>query len=138
MKNYKQALFNAISDRTNTARENLNGYSQDFITGSDADNSQYICDAISEFADNNTSIYYSDIEGFMSNNIDKVNDTISEFGWDGCGSDLHRAGQLAEFCSIEQEIYNNLTEENKEVLNLLSELSNNTEKFYFLGCYSGV
>lgn len=26
----------------------------------------------------------------------------------------------------------------KEVLNLLSELSNNTEKFYFLGCYSEV
>mgnify|MGYP003295876561 CR=1 FL=1 len=53
-------------------------------------------------------IYYSDIEEFMSKNIDLVNDTISEFGWDGCGSDLHKAGQLAEFCSIEQEIYNDL------------------------------
>ena len=108
MKNYKQALFNAINDSTNTARENLNGYSKDFITDYDADSSQYICDAISEFADSNTSIHYSDIEEFMSNNIDKVNDTISEFGWDGCGSDLHRAGQLAEFCSIEQEIYDEL------------------------------
>ena len=81
MKNYKQALFDAISDSTNAARENLNGYSQDFITDNDAGSSQYICD-----------------------NFDKVEEAISEFGWDGCGSDLYKAGQMAEFMSIEREI----------------------------------
>lgn len=107
MKNYKQALFNAISDSTNTERENLNDYAIQFIDDVYID-SQYICDAISNFADNNTSIFYCDIEKFMSENIDKVNDTISEFGWDGCGNDLHKAGQLAEFCAIEREIYDDL------------------------------
>jgi hypothetical protein len=108
MKNYKQALFNAINDSTNTARENLNGYSQDFITDSDAESSQYICDAISDFADRNTSVYYSSIKEFICNNFDKVEEAINEFGWDGCGGDLYKAGQMAEFMSIEQEIYNEL------------------------------
>lgn len=107
MKNYKQALYNAIKESTNTEKEYLNDNAIDFINDIYI-GSQYICDAISEFADSNTSIYYSDIEEFMSNNIDKVNDTISEFGWDGCGNDLHKAGQLAEFCSIEREIYDDL------------------------------
>lgn len=110
MKNYKQALFNAISDSTNTARENLNGYSQDFITDSDADSSQYIDDAINEFADNNTSIYYVDIKDFICNNFDKVEEAINEFGWDGCGKDLHKAGQMAEYMSIENEICEDLEE----------------------------
>ena len=107
MKNYKHALYYAIEDSTNEPKQFLSDYSQDFINDIYI-GSQYICDAISEFADNHTSIYCYDIEEFMSNNIDKVNDTISEFGWDGCGCDLHKAGQLAEFCSIEREVYNDL------------------------------
>lgn len=104
MKNYKKALFDAISDSTNTARENLSGYSQDFITDSDANSSQYICDAISEFSDTNTSIYYYNIMEFIKENPDAVNDAINEFGWDGCGGDLYKAGQMAECMSIEREI----------------------------------
>ena len=104
MKKYKKALFDAISDSTNTARENLSGYSQDFITDHDADSSQYICDAISEFSDSRTSIYYADIKNFICNNFDAVEEAINEFGWDGCGGDLYKAGQMAECMSIEREI----------------------------------
>ena len=74
------------------------------------DNYDYICDAISECADSNVSIYYSDIERFMSNNIQAVNDAIDEFGWDGCGSDLHKAGQMAEYLENERLIYEDLEE----------------------------
>ena len=74
------------------------------------DNCNYICDAISECADSNVSIYYSDIERFMSNNIQAVNDAIDEFGWDGCGSDLHKAGQMAEYLENERLIYEDLEE----------------------------
>lgn len=69
---------------------------------------QYICDVISEIADNNTSIYYSDIKAFIVNNFDDVNDAIDEMGWDGCGSDLMKAGQMAEFLHIERDIYEHL------------------------------
>lgn len=68
----------------------------------------YICDAISEIADNNTSIYYSDIMNFISSDPESVNEAIQEFGWEGCGSDLYKAGQMAEYLTIEREIYNNL------------------------------
>ena len=70
----------------------------------------YICDAISEIADNNTSIYYSDIVRYISYNVEKVNDAIEEMGWDGCGSDLYKAGQMAEFLDIERQIYDELDE----------------------------
>lgn len=72
--------------------------------------SGYICDIISEIADSNTSIYYSDIIEFISNNVEEVNDAIKEFGWDGCGSDLYKAGQAAEFRKNEHEMYNELEE----------------------------
>ena len=70
----------------------------------------YICDIISEIADSNTSIYYSDIIEFISNNVEEVNDAIEEFGWSGCGGDLYKAGQMAEWKKNENEMYNELEE----------------------------
>lgn len=71
-------------------------------------NSGYICDIISEIADSNTSIYYSDIIEFISNNVEEVNDAIEEYGWDGCGSDLYKAGQMAECRKNENDMYEEL------------------------------
>ena len=70
----------------------------------------YICDIIVEIADSNTSIYHSDIIEFISNNVEEVNDVIEELGGDGCGGDLYRAGQAAEFGKNENEMYNELEE----------------------------
>lgn len=70
----------------------------------------YLCDIVSEIADGNTSLYYSDIINYISNNVEQVNETIEEFGWDGCGADLYKAGQMAEFCEIERKIYDELDE----------------------------
>lgn len=72
--------------------------------------SGYICEIISEIADSNTSIYYSDIIKFISDNVEEVNDTIEEFGWNGCGSDLYKAGQMAEYRKNEHDMYNELEE----------------------------
>lgn len=68
----------------------------------------YICDIIAEIADSATSIYYSDIIKFISENVEAVNDAINEFGWDGCGGDLYKAGQMAEYQMIERDIYDHL------------------------------
>ena len=70
--------------------------------------SGYICDIISEIADSNTSIYYSDIIEFISNNVEEINDTIEEFGWNGCCNDLYKAGQMAECRKNENEMYEEL------------------------------
>lgn len=71
------------------------------------DSSTYICDAIAEIADNNTSIYYYQIIKFISENVEAVNDAIEEYGWDGCGSDLYKAGQMAEYNAIQADIWEN-------------------------------
>ena len=72
--------------------------------------SGYICDIVVEIADSHTSIYHSDIIEFISNNVEEVNDAIEEYGWDGCGSDLYKAGQAAEYRKNEHEMYNELEE----------------------------
>lgn len=73
-----------------------------------AGSSAYICDVIAEIADNNTSIYYRDIANYICEHIDDVADTINEFGWDGCGSDLYKAGQTAEYETIRRDVEENL------------------------------
>lgn len=98
-----------IAEMIEATKNNMNDISIDFTNDyMYCGCTSYICDAISEHADSNTSIYYSDIEKFMSNNIEAVNDAISEFGWDGCGSDLHKAGQMAEYMENERLIYDDL------------------------------
>lgn len=88
------------------SRVNLGDYADRLndYRGSDS----YICDIIAEIADSATSIYYSDIIKFISENVEAVNDTIKEFGWDGCGCDLYKAGQMAECQMIERDIYEHL------------------------------
>jgi len=66
----------------------------------DYDDSTYVSDAFAELADMLTSVYYSDIIKYISEHVEAVNDAIEEFGWDGCGSDLYKAGQMAEYLTI--------------------------------------
>lgn len=97
-------------------KTNMNGNSINLVENY-YNSSDYLYDAISEFADNNTSVYHSNIIRFISENVEKVSDTIDEFGWDGCGSDLYKAGQMAEFHTIELEMYED--EDNIKILALL-------------------
>lgn len=78
----------------------LEGYGSDIIYY----NSGYITDIYMEIADNNTSIYCSDIERYLLANVDTVNDWIDENGWPG---DLYKAAQGAEFDSIYRELLEN-------------------------------
>lgn len=90
--------------------EQLSESAQDFINEYGASDSGYICDLITEFADSNTSIYYTDIKNFIVNNFNAVTNAINKFGWDGCGSDLYKAGQTAEYLTIERAVYDDLTD----------------------------
>lgn len=103
MKNNNMVSIDSLLDNVgfgeNELARNLNDY---------RDSDMYIYDAISEIADGNVSIYYSDIIKFISNNVEAVNDAIAEFSWEGCGSDLYKAGQMAEFVQNEREIREHL------------------------------
>lgn len=84
----------------------INDLSQELTGYSDG----YICDVISEIADSNTSIMYCDIKDFICNNFDMLEEAINEFGWDGCGSNIYKAGQMAEYLQNERTIYDELSE----------------------------
>ena len=45
---------------------------------------------------------------YISNNPEAVNNTINEFGWDGCCNDIYKAGQIAEYQDIQNDIYADL------------------------------
>lgn len=93
-----------ISELTNEIKAEMNDVSVDLVTDY-AGCSMYICDAIAEHADGCTSIYNADIKNFMMDNFDAVENAISEFGWDGCGADLYKAGQMAEYLENERLMY---------------------------------
>lgn len=70
----------------------------------------YICDVISEIADSQVDIYYSDLTEWANGHFEEIAETISEFGWDGCGKDLYKAVQLAQFRENGNEMYSELSE----------------------------
>ena len=70
----------------------------------------YIYDIISEIADNQVDIYYSDLTEWANGHFEEISETISEFGWEGCGRDLYKAVQMAQYRENENEMYSELSE----------------------------
>lgn len=73
-------------------------------------NSGYICDIISEIADSQVDIYWFDLTSWANGHFEEISETINEFGWDGCGNDLYKAVQMAQFRENENEMYSELSE----------------------------
>lgn len=108
---------NKILEIIEENKKTMNDVSIDFVYDNRdfLDNSNCFDDAIRDFADSRTSIYYRDIENFLIKNIDKVNDIINMLGWDGVCNDIHKAAQYAECNIIESEL---LKDKNHIVENL--------------------
>ena len=88
----------------------MNDISVDFCANQTADDSAYICDAITEYADNEVHIYYSDIFDFAKEHYDYVEQAIEEFGvaTNGKKVDLLRTIQQGEFLYNEEQLYDDL------------------------------
>lgn len=96
-----------IKKRIEELKNNMNNVSIDLVIDYSGC-TMYICDSITEAADGNVSIYYSDIMKFISENPEAVDDAINKFGWDGCGASLENAGRMAEFLQTENTLYSDL------------------------------
>ena len=73
--------------------------------------SECICDIVSEIADNNVSIYYSDILDFIRENPEALADVVDEGLYEvtaGSHYDLYEHAQAAEFMVNERDIYDHL------------------------------
>lgn len=75
------------------------------------DSSAYICDAVAEIADADTSIYYSDIMDFVREHPDALADVIAEGLYDPAYKyDFYEHAQAAEYMTIERDIYDHLAD----------------------------
>ena len=99
----------------------LNERGRYFYDDYDITNIKYLSDAFHEYADNNVSIYYCDIEEYYKNHIQESSDALKEFGYNLSDfGDLEEAmlkgSQLAEY----NEIYNEVAE-NEDIFNEIIE-----------------
>lgn len=82
----------------------LGEYFRDYDNG-------YVCDIITEIADNRIGIYYSDLFEWASGNIGYIEEALSEFGTPtNCKNlpDFIKIIQQGQFLAYEQDIYENL------------------------------
>ena len=106
-------------------KSNLSDYSLDFANCYDFESNEYISDAISEFADSNTSIYYADQRKFYYENTDLCENALLEYGYDlneliKDGNTLDdlicKAGAIGEYAYIQQTINGELEDVLKLIL----------------------
>lgn len=65
----------------------------------------YICDIITEIADNNVDIYYYDLFEWAKNNFSYINEANEELG---TPADITKQIQQGQYFCNEQDLYNNL------------------------------
>lgn len=107
----------------------LNERGQEFYADYDIAGIKYLSDAFSEFADNRTSIYYSEIEEYYKNHMQESCDALKEFGYrledfEDLEEAMHKGSQLAEYNEIYGEVAENeeIFEQIKELMEELEEL----------------
>lgn len=72
----------------------------------DYDGSNYLCDAITEVADQNVDCYNSDLVEWLCKNDYLVNEAVKEFGIDEKNFDIWAVIRQGQYYSNEQELYN--------------------------------
>ena len=88
-------------------RNALSDLSNDFCNDNNINDSSYICDRISEYADSQVDIYYSDRAKWFAENWEKVDEAIAELGKsDSIMQDI--AG--AQYLQASNELYCDLGE----------------------------
>lgn len=117
----KQERIEELRKEIEELKNQLNERGQDFYNDYDLKSIKYLSDAFHEYADSNTSIYYSDIEEYYKNHIQESSNALKEFGYtlndfEDLEEAMHKGAQLAEY----SEIYNELAE-NEDIFNEIIE-----------------
>lgn len=113
-----------LKELRNELSNNLSDYSLDFLNDCRIEDNCYISDYISEFADRNTSIYYSEQRKFYYDNTELCENALIEFGYDlnqmlkeGDTLDdlICKVGAIGEYMQIE----NILNDELEDIIKIL-------------------
>lgn len=119
----KQERIKELKEEIEELESRLNERGLEFYNDYDITSIKYLSDAFHEFADSNTSIYYSDIEEYYKNHTIESSNALIEYGYNLSDfSDLdeamHKGAQLAEY----NEIYSELTENEEIFLEIIEKL----------------
>lgn len=114
-----------LLEKRNILFNKLGGYSQSFESDYETSTTSYLEDLFTEFADNNTSIYYSGQRDFFNENpelcenallemydADSIAEYIRDNGLDGL---ICHAGALGEY----KEIYDELERDRDDILRVM-------------------
>lgn len=121
-----------IKERIEEIKEEISGsWAADFVADwwDSLAGIRYLSDAVSEYADNNVSIYYCDIDKYYQEHIKESSDALKEYGYNLSDfEDLEEAcrkgAQIAEYDEIYRDImqYEDELEELQELLEELNEI----------------
>lgn len=114
-----EKIKNYLEELKEDLKQQINSISLDFTNDTDITYSSYICDAITEYADNNVDIYNSELLEWAKHNYNLVEDSIDEFGvaTDSNGkADFIRTIMQAQF--LENE--NLLNQDFEEIIKILA------------------
>ena len=135
----KEDLIKKIEGLKNDLRDQMCDEACGFCDCWEWYNIRYLSDAISEYADSNTNIYYSDQRDYFYKDPKRASDLLKEYGYElDSFNDLDdaicKAGAVMEYSDIESAIYNDLEDVKKYLLlsNILYILKNTGFKYNFI------
>lgn len=126
-------LLEYLEERKEELKKQINDISVNFCENYSLYSGEYLSDLISEHADSEVSIYYSDIFEFAKNNFEDVNDAIAEFGLakDSEGNpDIIRTIQSGEYLANERALYDDI--DNIKELLIVDYLIDNIDNLKFI------
>lgn len=106
MNNVKELLNNMINNKIWYEGEDITDLLEEFGDCS----SGYICDIISQVADNNVDIYNYDLWEWAKDNENYIEEAIANFGIDSKNFNLIKLFQMGQYQFYEQAIYSNLSD----------------------------
>lgn len=131
----KQERIKELKEEIEELESRLNERGLEFYNDYDITSIKYLEDAFHEYADGNTSIYYSDIEEYYKNHIQESCDALKEMGYtlndfEDLEDAMHKGSQLAEYSEIYGEVAENedIFEELIEKFEELEELEREVEE----------
>ena len=112
-------MQNTLQNRINELKSTMNDISVDFAHDFNLETCghDYISDNFGEYSDSQVDIYYSDLNKWMSENIDLMEEAVSEgfYQLDPHNFSLYSLAQCAQYMSLERE----LSEDMSEILELM-------------------
>lgn len=114
----KNEIIEQLENEIESIKGGLSDISIDFYNDKKhyLDSSSYICDSISEYADNQCDVYTCDLLEWAKMNFEYIEQGVAEFGVDSKNFDFLRLIQQGQYLKNREDLYN----DSDEIIKILS------------------